>query len=290
MHASAEIDDRLLARKRSLFTGKARFISPNETLLLMDLSRTRPCHMIDKICKRLRINAKTILFIWASPPCNTYSKVGPINVKRGCHYRDHDDPAWPPRIDGSSYGKIASEHDKMNSNLTKSLVKVRNEHGVHFAIENPRGGLRRRPFMNTVELKTAASQITVDYCAFQHPYKKQTDIWTSAKEWIPAGITGDGKCHGQCKNGEIDTSTGLFKHYKTIAGCVTKGPTGKRRKMQKAIVPDLLLNELLGKICENNLDNKRRLVIDLFAGNGSLRHATKNQGLEYLAVDIIDFM
>jgi hypothetical protein len=107
--------------------------------------------------------------------------VDAINVKRGCHYRDHADPAWPPRIDGSTYGKVAAQHDTMNSNLVKSLVKVQKENGVHFAIENPLGGLRRRPFMKTLELQTAASQFTLDYCAFQHKYKKQTDIWTSAK-------------------------------------------------------------------------------------------------------------
>jgi hypothetical protein len=271
-----------LYNKRVLFDGKKRSIGPNQTLLLMDLSRTRS--MITKVCKRLKIDMNCVLFVWASPPCNTYSKVGTVNLKRNCHFRQYEDPEWPPRKDGSVYGKTALEHDNMNTDLVTSLMKANQEHGIQFAIENPRGGLRRRPFMN--QLKSC--RCCIDYCAFDHPFMKQTDIWTSAKTWRPTGITGDGKCHGRCNSGEINTRTGMYKHKKTIAGSVGRGPTGKNIKMQKSMVPDLMLDEILEAVCKANLNIKRRLVIDLFAGQGSLRSATLKRGLEYIAVDIID--
>ena len=37
-------------------------------------------------------------------------------------------------------------------------------------------------------------------------------------------------------------------------------------------------------------DSNRKIVIDLFAGYGSMRKVTEEFGLQYVAVDVKDFM
>ena len=41
---------------------------------------------------------------------------------------------------------------------------------------------------------------------------------------------------------------------------------------------------------EDNTDQERKWVVDLFAGYGCMRAATKKKGLNYLAVDCRDFI
>ena len=52
----------------------------------------------------------------------------------------------------------------------------------------------------------------------------------------------------------------------------------------------MLLAEILASVCLANTDSKRRVVIDLFAGHGSLRDVVKDAGLEYVAMDIKDLL
>ena len=53
---------------------------------------------------------------------------------------------------------------------------------------------------------------TVDLRAFGHYYKKGTDLWTSLTSWRPQGLTGDGRFHQQCGQGEVDPFTGHFRN------------------------------------------------------------------------------
>jgi hypothetical protein len=268
--------------------GDVRKLSDTETLVIMDLSTTES--MIATICELLKIDMRNVLFIWASPPCNTYSKMGTVNVSRGCHYRQHNDPEWPPRQDNSKYSQQAVRDDRMNINLTRSLLTCRREHGVHFAIENPSGGLSRRPFMISDEMVNSTRLRGINYCAYGHRFMKPTDIWTSNMHWKPVGTTGNGKCGSRCTSGAINSATGVFKHKNVLGGDFERGPKGRGIVMQKSAVPQLLLQEILASVAFSNNDANRKIVIDLFAGQGSLRNVVMEQGLEYIGVDIRDFM
>ena len=96
------------------------------------------------VCKRLRIDPEEVLFVWASPPCDSYSKLGPVNEGRGTHTRNYQDPTWPPRMDGSSLSKRAEDADRLTENLTLSLMKARELHRMHYAVEGPHGGMNRQ--------------------------------------------------------------------------------------------------------------------------------------------------
>ena len=52
------------------------------------------------VCKKTDVDPKDVLLVWASPPCDTYSKLGPVNKERDTHTRNFTDPTWPPRKDG----------------------------------------------------------------------------------------------------------------------------------------------------------------------------------------------
>ena len=52
----------------------SRRLSEMETILLMDLSPSQKGRMAFDVCKRLNIDPDTVLLVWASSPCDSYSK------------------------------------------------------------------------------------------------------------------------------------------------------------------------------------------------------------------------
>ena len=122
--------------------------------------------MVKDVCNRLDLDINKLLFVWASPPCNTYSKLGPVNEGRGTHSRLYTNPEWPPRNDNTVYAQRARHDDTMTEGLTQSLMEANRSHGVHFAMENPSGGMSRRPFMQTPQWLSATSKMTVDYVPY----------------------------------------------------------------------------------------------------------------------------
>ena len=95
--------------------------------------------------------------IWASPPCTQYSmaKAAPFS---------QDNPHFP------------RDYHTADSMVLAALEAIRYLQPHFWYIENPRGGLWRRPFMtlwNEYRLLTS-------YCKYGTPYRKHTDIWTNA--------------------------------------------------------------------------------------------------------------
>jgi len=267
-------------------------LSENEWLVLTDLSQSEFDYhsMIDVICEQVGILHEQILLVWASPPCNSISPVGPVNEGRGFHYRIHSEPHWPPREDDSKYSKLAKKHDAMTSRVIDALADSTENRGTQIAAENPRGGMERQLFMNAPRWKRLTHKHITDYCAWKHPYQKSENIWVSEFGWKPTGITGDGRCGGKCESGSVRADTGKFRHDLVLSGPTGTGPSGKGIERQKNAVPHLLLMEILKAAIANNTDPKRLYVLDLFAGFGSMRAAAKAAGLGYIAVDERDVL
>ena len=226
----------LTAQKHRLTEAKAiginavsmseRRLSDTEWLVVTDLSQAEYDYntMLVQICLAAGIALSEVLFLWASPPCNSISPCGTVNDLRGSGYRIYSDPTWPPRTDGSKYAKIAQNHDFMTSRVTRAMIHAHTEHGVHIAAENPRGGMERQWFMNAPAWKAITEKQIVDYCAFRHPYKKPENIWVSEFGWSPTGITGDGRCGDKCESGSFRTDTGRYRHDKVLSGATGTGP------------------------------------------------------------------
>ena len=102
--------------------------------------------------------------IWASPDCTTYSVAG-----IGFHRRKIRGEIIPI----SEYAEFC---DRCNMHLLE-LIKELNPR--YFFIENPRGALRKMPFMVDFEKNGYARRYTVTYCQYGDFRQKPTDIWTN---------------------------------------------------------------------------------------------------------------
>ena len=145
----------------------------------------------------------------------------------------------------------------------------------------------RQWLMNAPAWRAVTEKQIVDYCAFEHPYKKPENIRVSEFGWSPTGITGDGRCGDKCGSGSFRTGTDRYRHDKVLSGA--RG-TGSGIEQQENAVPPMLLHEILFVVKSHCTNGKRTWVVDLFAGYGSLCVVANTQGLNYLAVDMRDLM
>ena len=116
--------------------------------------------------------------IWASPPCTTYS------IMAISHHRD----GQKPKTD------FADKSDK----LIKNVLRLINEIGCDYYIENPMGMLRKMDFMRGL------NRATITYCSYGDIRMKCTDIWSNniydmfnLDGWKPRPMcfNGNKKCH-----------------------------------------------------------------------------------------------
>ena len=100
-------------------------------------------------------------FVWASPPCTTYSLAA----------------AWVHHREPGTARALSEDAKQADALLAHTLKMIRywkrqNPH-LLFCIENPRGYLRLRPEMQAFERTTA------QYSDYGWPIHKPTDFWTN---------------------------------------------------------------------------------------------------------------
>ena len=95
--------------------------------------------------------------VWASPPCIEFSVA----------------KAAPFRQNGSSSPRNYLLADQL---VQVALHAIRYLQPHFWYLENPRGGLRHRPYMRAWE----PFRVSTSYCKYGAPYRKTTDIWTNA--------------------------------------------------------------------------------------------------------------
>ena len=186
-----------------------------------------------------------LLLLAMSPCCKTYSRANTCNVRRGCHYRDYTDKFRRPRKRTTKWGRLAAQADRQVQLAIRMADWAETVLGAPYYLENPVGDLCKRPFMRMWERKRGVTRHMLHYCAYKHPFKKATHVWTRMK-WIPKGLWGDGKCkQGACQAGEWSKRTGRWKHSFTIAGPIEETKKGRGRWAWKNMMPEMLQLELL---------------------------------------------
>lgn len=114
--------------------------------------------------------------IWASPDCTTYTIAAISTHRNGIESKT----AYAAKCDkvNQHFISLIREWQKINPNMV-------------FFIENPRGMMRKMPFM--IEF----TRHTVWYCKYGDERAKPTDIWTNSKSWIPRPMcyNGNKSCH-----------------------------------------------------------------------------------------------
>ena len=121
--------------------------------------------------------------VWASPDCTTYSVAA-----LGRHRKK--DPATGWLMPVTDYAKIC---DAVNQHLMRLIEALAPQ---LWFVENPRGGLRKMPWMRGLP------RYTVTYCQYGYRYMKPTDIWTNARDprFKPPCRPGD-PCHEAAPRG-----------------------------------------------------------------------------------------
>ncbi|MBL4648776.1 MAG: hypothetical protein JKY03_03525 [Aureispira sp.] len=149
--------------------------------------------------------------IWASPPCTSYS------IAAITHHRDNG----RPKTD------FAAKSDRVILNM----LKIIKESDCIFYIENPRGYLRKMPFMQGL------ARETVWYCKYGHKNAKPTDIWSNnirslwnLDGWQPRPI---------CHNGNRAC------HHEAAPRSSKSGTQGQRNNYERSKIPPQLCHEIM---------------------------------------------
>jgi len=126
--------------------------------------------------------------IWASPPCTSYS------IAAVSHHRNGIFPT----------SDFAAKSDKM---LMQTIYIIFMLDPKYYFIENPRGMLRKMPFMQHVH------RSTVTYCQYGDERMKPTDIWHFSN-WKPRPMCKNGdNCHEAAPRGSQTGTQGRANNY-----------------------------------------------------------------------------
>lgn len=147
--------------------------------------------------------------VWASPDCTTYT-IAAIST-----HRNGTEPK-------TEYARFC---DRVNNHFISLINKYLaiNPQMVFF-IENPRGMMRKMPFMQNFK------RHTIWYCQYGDDRAKPTDIWTNSIEWIPRPV---------CKNGNKECH-----HTPAPRGSKT-GTQGRKGSYERSKIPDQLCFDII---------------------------------------------
>jgi site-specific DNA-cytosine methylase len=150
-------------------------------------------------------------FIWASPPCTTFS------VAAISHHRDGQKPK--------------TEFAKKSDSLVMSVLRLIGTYNCDYFIENPRGMLRKMVYM------TGIPRTTVTYCSYGDMRMKPTDIWSNniysifnQDGWLPRPM---------CYNGNIKC------HHEAAPRGSKTGTQGLKGNYERSKIPEELCREIL---------------------------------------------
>jgi site-specific DNA-cytosine methylase len=167
----------------------------------------------------LELEAKTILklfgrpdFIWASPPCTTFS------VASIYRYWDNGKPKNEKTLHGISL-------------VRKTISLIEELKPRFFLIENPRGMLRKQEFMPKELMRT------VTYCQYGAKIQKPTDLWTNLLYFPKPMCKPGASCHEKSPRG---SSKGL----QGVKNPVWEFNRGRSSKI-RSVVPEQLCLEII---------------------------------------------
>jgi hypothetical protein len=116
--------------------------------------------------------------------------------------------------------------------VEKTLDIIKHSGPTWWFIENPRGLLRKMPFMDGL------TRHTVSYCQYGDTRMKPTDIWTNADWWTPRPMCSNGSpCHDAAPRGAKTGTQGI------------KGAKDRGR------IPPTLFEEIFAQMPQPSNDN-----------------------------------
>jgi len=108
-------------------------------------------------------------FIWASPPCETYSLLS------GGYHRSVGDN----ELDRSETARL---HNLIFMKMVQILAWAKQKHPhLIICIENPVGKIKHMPLMKEFIRHFQLHDVTVNYCTFERDERKPTQLWSNYK-------------------------------------------------------------------------------------------------------------
>lgn len=134
--------------------------------------------------------------LWASPPCEGFS-VASIGANWTGGYRGYE-----PKSDTARRSIALAK---------RTMEVIEQEKPTWWFIENPRGLLRKMPFMEDfIASKLRVRRVTISYCQYGDTRMKPTDIWCNAWWWTPRPICKNGMpCHVAAPRGSKTGTQGI---------------------------------------------------------------------------------
>lgn len=133
--------------------------------------------------------------VWASPPCETFS------VASLGHHWTGGKGAYEPKTQACIDGI---------ERVKKTLEIIKELQPKYWIIENPRGVLRKMPFMNA----DGIYRYTVTYCQYGDTRMKPTDLWSNFPDLVFKPMCKNGMpCHVSAPRGSRTGTQGI-KTYK----------------------------------------------------------------------------
>lgn len=162
--------------------------------------------------------------IWASPDCATFSMAAIGKHRRKNPVTGNLDPV-------SDYARFCDQVDQHVLSLIRELRPR------FWFIENPRGGMRKMPWMQGLP------RYTVTYCQYGDKRQKPTDIWTNHPdpEFLPPCKRG-APCHEAAPRGS------------------RTGTQGLRGRKERARIPEALCKHIV-TICEKGCEPQKMLKL-----------------------------
>ena len=146
----------------------------------------QPDHTIDLLTAPVSLFPFASDILWASPPCEGFS-VAAIGKN------------W--NRDGTPKHERAHLAQAL---VLKTIEIIDARKPTWWFIENPRGMLRKMPFMQNI------TRHTVTYCQYGDSRMKPTDIWTNAFWWKPRSPCNNGdNCHEAAPRGSRTGTQGI---------------------------------------------------------------------------------
>lgn len=129
-------------------------------------------------------------FIWASPPCQTFS------VASIPHYWTYENGIAKPKNQKTLDG---IERVRYTLELIGDLNPT-----IGWLMENPRGMLRKQPVV------AGLTRRTITYCQYGDTRMKPTDIWGYLPQWTPRAMCKPGMdCHKSAPSGSTTGTQGM---------------------------------------------------------------------------------
>jgi len=150
--------------------------------------------------------------VWCSFDCTTYT------IAAISHHRNGTEPK-------SDYAKKC---DAVNQHVISLIAQwILFNPSMVFFFENPRGMLRKMPFMQPF------TRHTIWYCQYGDDRAKPTDIWTNSKSWKPRPI---------CHNGNKDC------HHQSAPRGSRTGTQGRVGSYERSIIPEQLCIDVISSL------------------------------------------